>query len=397
MTELQFSLVATGAVIVLGVLAYNQWQLRRNRQRQQYLDEMEAGNVRMEPTLSMEEGEADLAADMADQAGNMKPAGQAGHKRRDPGLASIQASPVIDPLIDCVVPIRLETPVAGEKVLALAAPLRRAGLKPMHLEGRQGAEAEWEPLRSGSAYDALQIAVQLANRGGALNALEFSEFMAALHQLAEGLDAYAAHVEFPDMNETVANARELDAFAAQCDAQLGINVISDGAPWSAAYVQTMAGQDGLVLSRDGTRFTKFQEISAVVPDKAETADSDAPPAEPVGALTSIPQPLFTLQFATTNFLRDDLTAHTGNRITLLLEVPNAPEALAPFRRMWEYAQTLASRMGARVVDDNLQPLPEAAITGIEKQLQGLYQHLEARGIPAGSTVAKRLFSLSGTP
>ena len=66
--------------------------------------------------------------------------------------------------------------------------------------------------------------------------------------------------------------------------QLGVNVISDGAPWSAAYVQTVATQDGLVLSRDGTRFTRYQ------------ANAEG-----------VQRALFTLQFGDTNFLRDDLT------------------------------------------------------------------------------------------
>ena len=82
-------------------------------------------------------------------------------------------------------------------------------------------------VTAGHQYEDLQVAVQLANRSGPLNALEFSEFVNAVQGLAEALDGAT---DLPDMSESVANGRELDSFAASCDVQLGVNVISDGAP-----------------------------------------------------------------------------------------------------------------------------------------------------------------------
>ncbi|AJG19802.1 cell division protein ZipA C-terminal FtsZ-binding domain-containing protein [Cupriavidus basilensis] len=274
---------------------------------------------------------------------------------------------VIDPLIDCIVPLRLERKSSGDRILPLTGRLRRAGTKQVHIEGLRSEANAWEPVTAGHQYEDLQVAVQLANRGGALNALEFSEFVNAVEALAEALDASA---ELPDMTETVANGRELDAFAASCDVQLGVNVISDGAPWSAAYVQTVATQDGLVLSRDGTRFTRYQ------------ANAEG-----------VQRALFTLQFGDTNFLRDDLTAKAGRQITLLLDVPSAAQATKPFKTVCEYGYSLAQRMGAQLVDDNMRPLSESSFVAIFGQLQTLYDKLEARGMPAGSPVTLRLFSL----
>lgn len=274
---------------------------------------------------------------------------------------------VIDPLIDCIVPLHLERKSSGDRILPLTGRLRRAGTKQVHIEGLRSEANAWEPVAAGHQYEDLQVAVQLANRGGALNALEFSEFVNAVEALAEALDASA---DLPDMTETVANGRELDAFAASCDVQLGVNVISDGAPWSAAYVQTVATQDGLVLSRDGTRFTRYQ------------ANAEG-----------VQRALFTLQFGDTNFLRDDLTAKAGRQITLLLDVPSAAQATKPFKTVCEYGYSLAQRMGAQLVDDNMRPLSESSFVAIFGQLQTLYDKLEARGMPAGSPVTLRLFSL----
>ncbi|WP_455282106.1 cell division protein ZipA C-terminal FtsZ-binding domain-containing protein [Cupriavidus necator] len=274
---------------------------------------------------------------------------------------------LIDPLIDCIVPLHLERKASGDRILPLTGRLRRAGTKQVHIEGLRAEANAWEPVTAGHQYEDLQVGAQLANRGGPLNALEFSEFITAVESLAESLDASA---DLPDMTETVANARELDAFAAGCDVQLGVNVISDGAPWSAAYVQNVATQDGLVLSRDGTRFIRYQ------------ANAEG-----------VQRPLFTLQFGDTNFLRDDLTVKAGRQITLLLDVPLADQGAKPFKTVCEYGHTLAQRMGAQLVDDTMRPLTETSFVAIFNQLETLYNKLEARGMPAGSPVALRLFSV----
>ncbi|KAF1054023.1 MAG: Cell division protein ZipA [Burkholderia gladioli] len=282
-----------------------------------------------------------------------------------PAATTISSAPpaIVDRRIDCIVPIRLGGPMPGERLMPAAQRLRRAGSKPVHIEGKPEGSDHWELLQGGVRYyEELRAAAQLANRNGPLNELEFSEFVSGVGQFADAIDGGA---EFPDMLETVQMARELDGFAAQCDAQLSINVMSDGAPWSANYVQAVASQDGLLLSRDGTRFVK---------------------------LDAKQNPVFMLQFGDTNFLRDDLTYKGGNMITLVLDVPVADEDILPFKLMCDYAKSLSDRIGARVVDDSRRPLPEATLVAIEQQLMKLYGRLEQAGIPAGSPVTRRLFS-----
>lgn len=270
--------------------------------------------------------------------------------------------PVIDERIDCIVELPLANVVAAERLMPLTVRMRRAGGKPVNIEGRADEDSPWEPIRTGGRYHQLRMAVQLANRAGALNEVEFSEFSNLVQTLADAVDALP---ELPDMMETVARGRELDSFAAQCDAQLSVNVLSDGAPWSANYVQAVATQDGLLLSRDGMRFVK---------------------------LDTRQNPVFMLQFGDTNFLRDDLTYKGGDLITMLLDVPVADEDLLPFRLMCDYARSIGQRIGGRVVDDQRRPLSDAARQNVDKQLLKLYERLEARGLPAGSPVTRRLFS-----
>jgi hypothetical protein len=429
MDELTLGLIGAGAVVVGGVVAYNAWQGAKVRRKMPRPMPTEAGpglarhepeeerpfieparaGVRREPAMAdaARDGEAariepsfggtaaplDIPADI--QAETTTPNGftpesasasapaaaeaapgqseselEAGAPAAGapaavtPAATTISAAPphIVDRRIDCVVPIRLNGPIAGEKASPLAQRLRRAGSKPVYIEGKpEGGEA-WELLQNAQRYEELRAAVQLANRGGALNELEFSEFVSGVQQFADAIDGAP---EFPDMLETVSMARELDAFAAQCDAQLSVNVLSDGAPWSANYVQAVASQDGLLLSRDGTRFVKLDAKQS---------------------------PVFMLQFGDTNFLRDDLTYKGGQMITLILDVPVADEDILPFRLMCDYAKSLAERIGGRVVDDQRRPLPEQALLAIEKQLMTLYARLEEAGIPAGSAATRRLFS-----
>ncbi|MEM5439311.1 cell division protein ZipA C-terminal FtsZ-binding domain-containing protein [Paraburkholderia diazotrophica] len=411
MDELTLGLIGAGAVVVGGVVVYNAWQgakVRRRMPRPMPTDTAEptardelveqspfieparpttrrepasgehAESARVEPTFG---GAAPLDTPADIQAENTSPNGfpedeereqQAVEREADdernepimPAATTISSAPpaIVDRRIDCIVPIRLSAPVAGDKVLPLAQRLRRAGSKPVHIEGKPEGGGAWELLQGGVRYEELRAAAQLANRSGPLNELEFSEFVTGVQQFADALDASP---EFPDMMETVSMARELDGFAAQCDAQLSINVLSDGAPWSANYVQAVASQDGLLLSRDGTRFVKLDAKQS---------------------------PVFMLQFGDTNFLRDDLTYKGGQMITLVLDVPVADEDILPFRLMCDYAKSLAERIGGRVVDDGRRPLPESALLAIEKQLMTLYAKLEQAGIPAGSPATRRLFS-----
>ena len=102
----------------------------------------------------------------------------------------------------------------------------------------------WEQPRHGQRYSAFQSGVQLANRTGPLNQIEFSEFVTKTQAFA---DAINGAPEFPDMLEEVARARELDSFARAHDAQLSFTFKATKA-WSPGYVQQNAARYGFVLA-----------------------------------------------------------------------------------------------------------------------------------------------------
>ena len=58
----------------------------------------------------------------------------------------------------------------------------------------------------------------------------------------------------------------------------------------------------------------------------------------------------------------------------------------------EAAQKLAVSMEGRLTDERGVALPESTLDQVGQQLESLYDMLESRDLPAGSKLARRLFS-----
>jgi hypothetical protein len=244
--------------------------------------------------------------------------------------------------------------VRGDKILPALQTLRHVGNKPIHYIGLH-VNGDWEPITHGGVYTKLQAGVQMASRSTALNELEYSELVTRLRALA---DEIGAEPEIPDMIEVMGEARTLHRFVAGHDAQLGVNLMSNGAPWAIATLIGALEKQGFDVRPDG-RY--------VMPDGD-------------GGI------LFTLSTNVT------LGADTTSRLTLLLDVPCVAPARDGFNAMVACAKALVARLDATIVDDSDQPLGDEALASINGQVLEFYQEMEAADIPAGSPRAMRLFS-----
>lgn len=361
MTELQASLLIIGGSVVVGVISYNKWQEYKARKSVQRAFSSEHDDVlmrssddlareleeRREPTLASAQAElTDEALDLSLESDAAVEALAAAHapKRELP----------IDEQVDCVIAIVPGAPVRGERILSKLQTLRHVGNKPVHFVGERH-EDEWEPVAHGGVYRRLAAAVQLANRSGALNELEYSELIMRLRQICDEIDA---EPEVPDMTDVMAAARALHQFVAEYDAQLGINVQSNGEPWGIHSLLAALERQGFDLRPDG---------------RLVMSDGDG------GVLFSL----------STNVT---LAAETTSRLTLLLDVPRVAQERDGFGAMLACARMLAARLEGTVVDDSGQPLSDAALAEIGEQVSMFYSQMEAAGIPAGSIRAMRLFS-----
>jgi hypothetical protein len=241
---------------------------------------------------------------------------------------------------------------------------RRVGTKPFAVEGLNVNTMEWEPPAPGQRYSSFQTGVQLANRSGALNEIEFSEFVVKTQAFA---DAVGATPDFPEMRDEVAKARELDQFAGAHDAQLGLTIRALNAAWSPGYVHQNASRLGFV--------------SGAIPGRLVL------PASTEGL-----PPLLVLNFDSQAALAEDPAQTAIREVSLHLDVAQVDRSEQPFERMRDAAKVLASGMDGVVTDDNGQPLTEETLQIIATELQNLYVTLEGRDLMAGSVLARRLFS-----
>ncbi len=274
--------------------------------------------------------------------------------------SSFLATPVVDDLIDYPIPLNLEEPIRGEKLLPLMQSLRYTrNNKPIHFIGlvrdMETGKESWQSIVHGGIYHQLKIGVQLANRTGYLNEIEYSEFMTRLRQVA---DSIGAEPEIPDMVEVIQVARSLYQFVVEHDARLGINVRTGGAPWSVKTLVAVLERQNFDLRPDGF-FVMHDEDGGV---------------------------LFTLA------MNASPAADTAGLLTLLLDVPCVAQEKNGFVAMVQCAKSLCQRLNGILVDDDDKMLSDPMLEDIASQVNVFYEEMTLALIPAGSVRAMRLFN-----
>lgn len=385
MTELQASLIAIGAVIVIGVIAYNKWYEWRAKNSVEHAfsdmpeDVLMGGAAKalhddyddsQHPQTSHaqddyahgddhhqnEQAHQQHAHDYSQDSEHHDQHQQAQHAEQTEPLefihATAKASP-LDPVVDCIIPLALEHPLRGEKIIAAFQSLRFVGNKLVQVIG-ETETGNLEPVAHGGAYHSLQVGVQMASRLSPLSELEYSELVLGLNNMGDELGSMP---DIPDMSQVISDARRLHQFIQEFDVQLSVNVRSKGMPWLVATMRPALQRQGLDLRPDG---------------RLIMSDGD-------GGL------LFSISMNATP--TDDST----KMMTLLLPVPMVESQRQAFEAMTAFAKSLASRLSGEVIDDSGQPLNDASLDAIAAQVKDFYHAMEDYGVTAGSSAAKRLF------
>ena len=397
MSTLQISLAVVGVILLGLILAYNTWKHRRNAPKRADADtRLAESQSRFDPALDGVDV-TNLPAHMPVQDAALEPAlgepvleSAAGVvDAADPVLAASPAAEVeahvaataaetavrsvansaerklaLDGLIDAIAPIRIEHPVSGDAALLVQPTTRRAGSKPFRIEGLNEVSSEWESVRAGQRYIAFQAGVQLANRLGALNEIEYSEFVAKVQSFTDALNGI---VELPDMLHEVGRARELDQFAGEHDAQLSFMLRPRRAAWSPGYIEQHAAVLGFVTSPMPGRLL-LPSASGVQPA------------------------LLTLAYDAQAAQSDNLDQTAVHEVWLSLDVPQVPRSEEPFTRLREVIHVLCESMDGFVCDQNGYQLLPQVFDPIGADLQKLYDRLDERELSAGSMLARRLFN-----
>ena len=359
MTDLQLAMIGVGVVLVGGVAIYNVVQERRARHRAEKAfgdrppDALFEGE-RREPTLGRIPG----------AGSDPQPSPRVSERETfAPAPADLEAgiapSAEISSRIDTVAVILADDPVTREQLEPLIEALREHET-PVHLEGI--VEEQWHAIASSprASWRELRAGLQLASRGGPVKEEEIEAFNRAVADFSTSVNAVSQR-ESPAA--AASRALELDRFCADADIEVAVNVVGQyGATFSLARVKALALDHGL----------------------SETASGDLVHFAPDGSI----------EFSVRRFGDDaakPATTYT-NGLTFALDLPQVADAPTAFAEMVRLAQALASQLGGQVVDDNRRALTEPGLVSIRRTLERVFQQMEAQGIPAGSALARRLFS-----
>ena len=277
-----------------------------------------------------------------------------------PALPTFLLSPAADYIV------ALETVdfiPAGQFMQSQREALLRIG-KRVTWVGLNEGSGEWEVMDENSPqeYRRLRIGVQLADRRGAISDAELSIFHTAMRQLAEEFMAVA---DLPTRKSALEDAYELDRFCADVDIQIGINVVAVGQLFPGTKIRALAEAAGMVLEADGA-FVRRDDDGRV---------------------------LYTLSHQSQQpFTAEAMKTLSCHGLTFLLDVPRVPNGDRVFNQMGDLARRFADSLHGVVVDDNRQPLTEALLEPIRKQVAQYQGAMAQRGLVAGGSLSLRLFA-----
>ena len=363
MTDLQISLLGIGAVVVVAVVLYNGYQQRQLRKR--------LGEAFGEPHQDVLLGEGRTATPAARIEPQMDgaPSGPVPTPApRPPAPRAMPDAPPslanIDEAIDCIASLSSETPLTAAQVAEVLSGVASCG-RSWRAAGFNSGSGRWEEVNRAvtGQYTRLRLALQMANRGGPLSAVQLGAFSDALNMLAT---RFSASVQLPDADQVLVEAKALDAFCADVDVAIGINVIcADGNVFSGARVRALVESEGFKLEPDGVFHLEDQNEHTLL----NIANQEAAP-----------------------FLPEAIGAMTTQGLTILLDVPRVADGEAVLQRMFELGRSLSVTLKGRLVDDNRAALTATSMDKIRKQLKDLHVAMNARSIAPGSARALRLFS-----
>ncbi len=353
MSELQTYLIIVGLVVILLVLGFNWWQDRRVRRRMQVhmpvIDQDPLLND--SATSSALRVEPGLGGASAGFAGTVNQSVEQAH----PDAAADQEES--DPTSEVVIEITFQGPMTGEDLLQLVHPLRSAGRKAVRIFAQDTEGHLSSRILPDASYLSVQLAVLLANRSGALSAIEWSQIWNRAHSLADQLECT---IEGPDQQTVLEQASRLDDLCAGLDTQVGLTLLLPNT--RPVHDVTAAARNMGFVPIDG-RLAWLGDHGMVCFSLAR-ADAESFDAGMAGV----------------------------DRLSLLLDVPCSPPEARAFGRMIEVGFELAQRIGAELVDDQGHPLQTGADAAIDERLQILYVQLEAAGLSAASPRARRVFA-----
>ena len=378
-SELQIGVAALGVVAVVGLLAYNKWQERKHRRQAEQAFKSEHRDVLLEPRGGSQPADEriepwttepdnsidpadphDLDMPLATPQATHQSASERSVRRVTPGLP-----PEIDARIDCVIRIESIELLDAPRLWAAQREQLEGISKPVRWFAFDDADNQWRPLtaHTAGAFHWFCAAMQLVDRRGAIGENDFTHFSDGMQRVADQF--LAVPTDVPTRAEALRNAADLDQFCAGVDVQIGVNVVSNGPPFAGTKIRALAEAHGMTIGDDGAFHARDEN------------------GETLFALCNMEPGLFAAE---------EMRNLATNGLTLVIDVPRVANGVAAFERMMQQASHMAEAFHGSIVDDNRAPLgPDAAVL-IRSQIEQFQGQMADSEVPAGSSLALRLFS-----
>lgn len=237
--------------------------------------------------------------------------------------------------------------------------------KPLQVCGLTLSGGQWERVIADSQtlYTDFRIALQLVDRGGVISVAKLGDFRDLLSGIAEALHA---DTTIPDVQTTHLAAQSLDAFCAEVDRLVGINLIPPGdRQLNGRRISAAAALQGMTLESDGA----FHLLDAQGQSLISLINRDGKP-----------------------FQHHTLEYFSASGLTLLLDAPRVENPTQVFDLMVKIAHFLGRELQLNLVDDNSVPLTETGLDTIRTQIVGVEAKMRENALVPGSAQALRLFS-----
>lgn len=365
MSELQTALLAIGSGVIVVVYVFGWWQQRKYRRK--FGAAFKASHADALYQGSRPAGQA--LEPMADEAtGGVTPAaGEAGAEMPAATLLDGTCA-LLEVRSDFIIELHLIEPSPAavldglwQRKFDFGKPVQVCGLTlPGQLAGQQWERAIAE---SQTLYECFRIALQLVDRGGAISAAKLADFRDLVLGVAKHIKADTA---VPDIDETHRRAAELDAFCAEVDQMVGINLVAPGERLLlGARIAQAAALHSMTLEADGA----FHALDAQGHSAFNLINQDSRP-----------------------FQHHTLETSGTPGITLLLDVPRVENPAVQFDRMVRVAHELARELQANLVDDHRVVLSDNGLARIRTQIAEVEAKMRDNGIAPGHAQARRLFA-----
>jgi len=360
MSELQAALLTIGFGVIVVVYAYGWWQQRQYRRKfgtafksshtdALYQDIGASQAMRSQQTASapmLEEALVEANADATATA-----------------LLN-ESCALLDGRSDFIIELHLDEP--GPPAVLDGLWQRKFDFgKPVQVCGLTLGTKKWErAIAEGQTlYARFRIALQLVDRGGMVSAAKLADFRDLVLGIAKHIKA---DTTVPDLDEMHRHAVELDAFCAEVDQMVGINLVPHGErSLPGSKISQAAAMQGMTLESDGA----FHLLNAQGHSLFSLINQNTKP-----------------------FQHHTLETFSTAGITLLLDVPRVENPGNQFDRMMHVARELATELQANVVDDHRVALSDNSLARIRAQIAEVEAKMCAQGIAPGSAQARRLFS-----